>query len=102
VVLELSAVLACNSMGYRQMLMVSLSRGCWLRKDSLFHALPSVTLFPCRVPYLRAPFFAWVGRPWADARFNIHHEQKVERPALFPPTFLYTQSWEDPEPDMKV
>lgn len=54
------------------------------------------------VPYLRAPFFAWVGRPWADARACIHHEQKVERPALFPPTFLYTQSWEDPEPDMKV
>jgi hypothetical protein len=30
------------------------------------------------------------------------HENKVDRPALFPPTFLYTQSWEDPEPDMKV
>lgn len=57
---------------------------------------------PCRVPYLRAPFYAWVGRPWADSRAFVHHEQKVERPALFPPTFLYTQSWEDPEPDMKV
>lgn len=61
-----------------------------------------------RVPYLRAPYFAWVGRPWADSRLSsgvltTHpHEQKVERPALFPPTFLYTQSWEDPEPDMKV
>lgn len=54
------------------------------------------------MPYLRAPYYAWVGRPWADARSCIHHEQKVERPALFPPTFLYTQSWEDPEPDMKV
>jgi betaine lipid synthase len=21
---------------------------------------------------------------------------------MFPPTFLYTQSWEDPEPDMRV
>ena len=30
------------------------------------------------------------------------HENRVDRPALFPPTFLYTQSWEDPEPDMKV
>lgn len=59
-------------------------------------------LLVCRVPYLRAPFFAWVGRPWLDARACVHHEQKVERPALFPPTFLYTQSWEDPEPDMKV
>jgi len=61
---------------------------------------------PCiplrRVPYLRAPFYAWVGRPWVDTRAFVHHEQKVERPALFPPTFLYTQSWEDPEPDMKV
>ena len=55
-----------------------------------------------RVPYLRAPYYAWVGRPWADARACVHHEQKVERPALFPHTFLYTQSWEDPEPDMKV
>jgi hypothetical protein len=31
-----------------------------------------------------------------------HHEQKVEAPPLFPPTFLYTQSWEDPVPDMEV
>lgn len=61
-----------------------------------------IAYIPHRVPYLRAPYYAWVGRPWADARSCIHHEQKVERPALFPPTFLYTQSWEDPEPDMKV
>ncbi|WIA39165.1 hypothetical protein OEZ86_005292 [Tetradesmus obliquus] len=54
------------------------------------------------VPYLRAPFFVWLGRPWVDAGKQAHHEQKVEAPALFPPTFLYTQSWEDPEPDMKV
>lgn len=74
--------------------------GCWIAY--ITHCSLCCLVFPCRVPYLRAPFFAWVGRPWADARFNIHHEQKVERPALFPPTFLYTQSWEDPEPDMKV
>jgi hypothetical protein len=54
------------------------------------------------VPYLRAPFFVWLGRPWADSVKQAHHEQKIEAPALFPPTFLYTQSWEDPEPDMKV
>lgn len=30
------------------------------------------------------------------------HEERVERPPMFPPTFLYTQSWEDPEPDMEV
>lgn len=33
---------------------------------------------------------------------DAEHEARVERPPLFPPTFLYTQSWEDPEPDMKV
>jgi betaine lipid synthase len=54
------------------------------------------------VPYLRAPYFVWLGRPWSDAQKQLHHEQKVEAPAMFPPTFLYTQSWEDPEPDMKV
>ncbi len=26
----------------------------------------------------------------------------MEAPPLFPPTFLYTQSWEDPQPDMEV
>lgn len=59
------------------------------------HVLP-------QVPYLRAPYFVWLGRPWSDAQKQLHHEQKVEAPAMFPPTFLYTQSWEDPEPDMKV
>jgi betaine lipid synthase len=102
------------------------------------------------VPYLRAPFYVWVGRPWRDgstggggrsvaggseggggadgtgallslssspsmgaaqrlallgltqAQQHRHHEQKVEAPPLFPPTFLYTQSWEDPDPDHKV
>ena len=123
------------------------------------------------VPYLRAPFYVWIGRPWRDggsgattaggngalagsglllgngggaspvpggssdggglspsgrsidgtaalsptpsmqlqhrlalaaALGRRHHEQKVEAPPLFPPTFLYTQSWEDPEPDHKV
>ena len=54
------------------------------------------------VPYLRAPYYVWVGRPWKDARAQLAHEQRVEAPALFPPTFLYTQSWEDPEPDMRV
>lgn len=27
---------------------------------------------------------------------------QVEAPPMFPPTFLYTQSWEDPRPDAKV
>ncbi len=33
---------------------------------------------------------------------DVPHENKVDRPALFPPTFLYTQSWEDPDPDMQA
>jgi len=118
------------------------------------------------VPWLRAPYYVWVGRPWRDGgsvtggasplaggggasdaggggggadadgtgaaalaargpsptpsmqalqRLELaaalggrlgsgrrHHEQRVEAPPLFPPTFLYTQSWEDPDPDHKV
>jgi betaine lipid synthase len=106
------------------------------------------------VPYLRAPYYVWIGRPWRDGSsggggasggseigvgnnsasppsvdgtafplaasptpsitlqqrlallealgHRHHHEQKVEAPPLFPPTFLYTQSWEDPEPDHRV
>ena len=54
------------------------------------------------VPYFRAPYYVWVGRPWESAAKQHAHEQKVEAPPLFPPTFLYTQSWEDPAPDVKV
>uniref|UniRef100_A0A7S0URH5 Betaine lipid synthase n=1 Tax=Polytomella parva TaxID=51329 RepID=A0A7S0URH5_9CHLO len=52
------------------------------------------------VPYLRAPYYIWIGQKHTDG--HATHDVKVERPPLFPPTFLYTQSWEDPEPDMKV
>ncbi|KAJ9529578.1 hypothetical protein QJQ45_013915 [Haematococcus lacustris] len=52
------------------------------------------------VPYLRAPYYVWIGRHRQMG--HPPHENKVDRPALFPPTFLYTQSWEDPEPDMQV
>ncbi len=50
------------------------------------------------VPYLRAPYYIWIGQNHQTG--HAAHENKVDRPALFPPTFLYTQSWEDPEPDM--
>eukprot|EP00195_Chlamydomonas_chlamydogama_P005703 CAMPEP_0202899678 /NCGR_PEP_ID=MMETSP1392-20130828/7850_1 /ASSEMBLY_ACC=CAM_ASM_000868 /TAXON_ID=225041 /ORGANISM="Chlamydomonas chlamydogama, Strain SAG 11-48b" /LENGTH=653 /DNA_ID=CAMNT_0049585927 /DNA_START=166 /DNA_END=2127 /DNA_ORIENTATION=- len=52
------------------------------------------------VPYLRAPYYIWIGRHRQLG--HAAHENKVDRPALFPPTFLYTQSWEDPDPDMEV
>lgn len=52
------------------------------------------------VPYLRAPYYVWLGR--VRQLDHVAHEDRVEAPPLFPPTFLYTQSWEDPEPDIKV
>jgi hypothetical protein len=33
---------------------------------------------------------------------NTSDALQVEAPPMFPPTFLYTQSWEDPRPDMQV
>ena len=52
------------------------------------------------VPFLRAPYYVWVGR--VPALANLMTEAKVEAPSGFPPTFLYTMSWEDPRPDMEV
>ena len=52
------------------------------------------------VPYLRAPYYVWVGRVPQIA--TVLAENKVEAPAMFPPTFLYTTSWEDPRPDVEV
>jgi betaine lipid synthase len=49
------------------------------------------------VPFLRAPWYCWVGRiPRLE---SLLVENKVEAPAFFPPSFLYTQSWEDPRAD---
>lgn len=52
------------------------------------------------VPVLRAPFYVWVGHPRPGASGRA--EARVEAPPCFPPTFLYTQSWEDPRADMQV
>lgn len=52
------------------------------------------------VPYLRAPYYVWVGRVPQIA--TVLAENRVEAPAMFPPTFLYTTSWEDPQPDVEV
>ena len=76
------------------------------------------------VPYLRAPWYAWVGRAErgggianAAAAFRgggggaggavfalqqRHVEPAPEAPSAFPPTFLYTMSWEDPRADEGV
>ena len=52
------------------------------------------------MPYLRAPYYVWVGH--VPQLATVLAENKVEAPPMFPPTFLYTQSWEDPRPDMEV
>ena len=49
------------------------------------------------VPWLRAPYYVWVGR--VPKLETLLVENKVEAPAFFPPSFLYTQSWEDPRTD---
>ena len=53
------------------------------------------------VPYLRAPYYVWLGRKGETAA-DMLSETKVERPPMFPPTFLYNMSWEDPRPDEEV
>ncbi|KAK9817757.1 hypothetical protein WJX72_001701 [[Myrmecia] bisecta] len=52
------------------------------------------------VPVLRAPYYVWIGR--VPQLATVLAENKVEAPPLFPPTFLYTMSWEDPRPDIEV
>ena len=52
------------------------------------------------VPYLRAPYFVWIGH--VPQLATVLEENRVEAPPMFPPTFLYTQSWEDPRPDMEA
>lgn len=52
------------------------------------------------VPFLRAPFYCWVGH--VPQLASVLCENKVEAPPHFPPTFLYTMSWEDPRPDAEV
>ena len=52
------------------------------------------------MPYLRAPYYVWIGH--VPQLASVLEENRVEAPPMFPPTFLYTQSWEDPRPDMEV
>ena len=52
------------------------------------------------MPFLRAPYYVWVGH--VPQLATVLAENKVEAPPMFPPTFLYTMSWEDPRPDMEV
>eukprot|EP00245_Coleochaete_scutata_P005726 TRINITY_DN1951_c0_g1_i1.p1 TRINITY_DN1951_c0_g1~~TRINITY_DN1951_c0_g1_i1.p1 ORF type:complete len:664 (-),score=144.25 TRINITY_DN1951_c0_g1_i1:680-2671(-) len=61
------------------------------------------------VPYLRAPYYQWIGRIRGSheeqlSRFPVSATDEfiARRPPGFPPTFLYSLSWEDPREDDKV
>lgn len=84
------------------------------RRMYLEHKLETVYEYNSRgkipyVPYLRAPFYIWVGRR-RDVR-NVNPSRFPPRvtddlehkiPPGFPATFLYSLSWEDPREDDKV
>ena len=76
------------------------------RRAYIEHKLERITEFNGNgsipyVPYLRAPYYVWLGRK-GDTTADTLSENKVERPPMFPPTFLYNMSWEDPRPDEEV
>lgn len=73
------------------------------RRQYLDHALSRVWEFNDEgsipyVPFLRAPYYVAVYR--VPKLETLLVESKVEAPPMFPPTFLYTQSWEDPDADV--
>lgn len=49
------------------------------------------------MPFFRAPYYVALYR--VPKLETLLVESRVEAPPLFPPTFLYTQSWEDPDAD---
>ncbi|XP_024520609.1 uncharacterized protein LOC9660589 [Selaginella moellendorffii] len=84
------------------------------RRTYLEHKLEPVCEFngSGRIPYvpvLEAPYYIWIGRKIGRhdqnlQRFPIRASDDLEakRPSSFPPTFLYSLSWEDPREDEKV
>ncbi|KAJ7518535.1 hypothetical protein O6H91_21G073200 [Diphasiastrum complanatum] len=82
------------------------------RRDYLEHKIESVFEYNSsgRIPYvplLKVPYYVWIGRrPDCEAdshRFPVRASDEFEakRPSTFPPTFLYSLSWEDPREDDK-
>lgn len=60
-----------------------------------------------RLPYtfLKAPYFLWIGHKheyYLETKNNNIMIHRSKAPAYFPPTFLYHQSWEDPDVDHMV
>jgi len=72
------------------------------RRQYLDHSLSRVWEFNDQgaipyVPFFRAPYYVSIySVPKLE---TLLVENKVEAPPRFPPTFLYTQSWEDPHKD---
>lgn len=64
-----------------------------------------------KIPYLpvvQAPYYQWIGRRRDYTKKNLARfparasdEFEAKRPPAFPPTFLYSLSWEDPREDDK-
>ena len=54
------------------------------------------------VPLLTVPYFTWVGVKKTAADLEADIENRKERPPTFPPTFIYSLSWEDPRTDVPV
>jgi len=52
------------------------------------------------VPFLKPPYYIWIGNKTGKTNHIVSEHKKA--PVLFPPTFLYHQSWEDPREDEKV
>jgi len=52
------------------------------------------------IPYLRPPYYVWIGNKTGKLK-HVFADHK-EAPIHFPPTFLYHQSWEDPDVDRPV
>eukprot|EP00850_Spirogloea_muscicola_P021425 SM000249S08236 [mRNA] locus=s249:17321:22871:+ [translate_table: standard] len=84
------------------------------RRQYLEHKLEPVYEYNGRgkipyVPYLRAPYYTWIGRRRENTKIDLRRfparasdEFESKRPPGFPPTFLYSLSWEDPREDDKV
>ena len=53
------------------------------------------------VPYLKAPYYVWIGTKMTGGGHSVDI-RRSRAPLGFPPTFLYHQSWEDPEADDPV
>ena len=72
------------------------------RRQYLDHSLSRIWEFNDQgsipyVPFLRAPYYVALYK--VPKLETLLVESKVEAPPRFPPTFLYTQSWEDPDAD---